>query len=64
MEFFEILGQFMVPLLGISVVYLIWCRWMKWFNRRQTILRERVAYMLWCAAQEHQHDSVADLSIS
>lgn len=38
--------------LAVAMIYCIW-RWAaEHHRRRQRVLRERVAYMLWCAATE------------
>ncbi len=42
-----------VPTLVISVVYCLYNAHRSWSHqRRDRILRERVAYMLWCAAEK------------
>lgn len=41
-----------VPTLAVAAIYCLWQRIQVMHSRRQRILRERVAYMLWCAARE------------
>jgi hypothetical protein len=41
-----------VPTLAVATIYCIWWRVLRHEQRRQQSLRERVAYMLWVAAQE------------
>jgi hypothetical protein len=40
------------PTLAIATIYCLWHRVHLYQLRRETKLRERVAYMLWCAATE------------
>lgn len=41
-----------VPTLAIAAIYCIWFRANLVLRRRQRLLHERVAYMLWVAATE------------
>lgn len=41
-----------VPTLAVAAIYCLWRRARELHMWRQRILRERVAYMLWCAATE------------
>lgn len=41
-----------VPTLAVAVIYCLWYRVHDFQQRRQRVLRERVAYMLWVAATE------------
>ena len=43
-----------VPTLAVATIYCLWMRVQMWQHRRQRVLRERVAYMLWCAANEDE----------
>jgi len=45
-----------VPTLAVATIYCLWMRIRMWQNRRQRRIRERVAYMLWCAANEDDAD--------
>jgi hypothetical protein len=40
------------PTLAVAVIYCLWYRARLDVERRHRTLRERVAYMLWCAAEE------------
>jgi hypothetical protein len=40
------------PTLAIAAIYCLWFRVYQLHLQRQRTLRERVAYMLWCAANE------------
>ena len=40
------------PTLAVAVIYCLWYRARLDIVRRQQTLRERVAYMLWCAVDE------------
>jgi hypothetical protein len=42
----------MFPTLAVATIYCLWFRANQDFIRRQRTLRERIAYMLWCAAHE------------
>ena len=42
----------LVPTLAVATIYCLWVRAFLTHSRRQRALRERVAYMLWCAANE------------
>ncbi len=42
----------LVPTLAVAAIYCLWMRTFLTQSRRQRVLRERVAYMLWCAANE------------
>jgi hypothetical protein len=40
-----------LPTLAVSAIYCIWYAYQKEKLRRDRVLRERVAYMLWVAAE-------------
>jgi hypothetical protein len=40
-----------IPLLAVISIHYIWRGYVLWQQRRQRILRDRVAFMLWTAAQ-------------
>ena len=40
-----------LPTLAVSAIYCIWHAYQKEKLRRDRVLRERVAYMLWVAAE-------------
>lgn len=42
----------LVPTLAVATIYCLWMRAFLTQSRRHRLLRERVAYMLWCAANE------------
>jgi len=42
----------LVPTLAVAAIYCLWFRVYLVEAQRSRRLRERVAYMLWCAAQE------------
>ena len=44
--------QASIPTLAVAAIYCIWFRFSLTQRRQERILRERVAYMLWCAAHE------------
>jgi hypothetical protein len=41
-----------IPTLAVAALYCLWYRAHLEFQRRDRTLRERVTYMLWCAAHE------------
>lgn len=41
-----------IPTLAVASLYCLWFRAYLEHRRRERILRERVSYMLWCAANE------------
>lgn len=41
-----------VPTLAVAAIYCLWYRAYQVQLRQQRTLRERIAYMLWCAAGE------------
>jgi len=41
-----------IPTLAVAAIYCLWYRAYDFHKRRQRVLRERVAYMLWVAAHE------------
>ncbi len=42
----------LVPTLAVATIYCLWNRVRMEYARRHRLLRERVAYMLWCAAMD------------
>lgn len=46
-----------MPTLAVATIYCLWMRAYMTQTRRQRVLRERVAYMLWCAAHEGEIES-------
>ena len=44
----------LVPTLAVATIYCLWFRALMTHSRRQRALRERVAYMLWCTANESE----------
>jgi hypothetical protein len=40
------------PTIAVAIIYCLWHRVHLLQMRRTQVLRERVAYMLWCAATE------------
>lgn len=36
---------------AVSTIYILWNNYRQVIDRRDRMLRSRVAYMLWCAAQ-------------
>jgi len=43
-----------IALLAVTVIYLFWRSYLLAFERRQDVLRERVALLLWTAADAEQ----------
>jgi hypothetical protein len=44
----------MVHCLSVVTIHYIWRGYQRWLNKRQKRLGQRVAYMLWVAAQQAQ----------
>lgn len=42
----------MIPTLAVATIFCLWQRVQMMQQKRNRLLRERVAYMLWCAANE------------
>ena len=40
------------PTLAVTLIYVIWGRYVQFRGRQERILRERVCYMLWVMAQQ------------
>ncbi len=45
--------------LAVAVIFYSWRAWQQTHHRRQRILRERVAYMLWVVANQEENEAVA-----
>ncbi len=45
------MSPFIIDVAALAAIYYIWRLYAMWLSRRQHKLRERVAYMLWVAAQ-------------
>ncbi len=41
---------------AVSTIYIVWQNYRQLMARRERILRERVTYMLWCAANQEEYD--------
>src|SRR5262245_2576699 len=41
----------LVPFLSVASIYYVWRGYQAWLARRERLIRNRVAYMLWVAAQ-------------
>jgi hypothetical protein len=41
-----------VPTLAVCLIYSLWSAWRRERQRRDARLRQRVAYLLWVAAQQ------------
>jgi hypothetical protein len=44
----------LVPTIAVATIYCLWMRAFMTHTRQRRVLRERVAYMLWCAANESE----------